>query len=303
MAEDDTVIGVSAAMLEGTAWKRSARFTRSGYLTWASRSNMPSAWLRDGVHRNETLWCPHLFHLLATAFDNWSRRVPPELPVTVIADRAGLSGRTARTHHGLPGPFLHALPAHRRGCGAHDENDLQHLVYTAYKHPRPFAIRIARERPLAVTWTKNSVNCHWEGQGIRKSSDVVIFGLGKAATAALGPSDLLVSYGIACGVVNPVFVKPLDVSLLVDSARASGRIVTVEENVLAGGFGSAVLEALSAAGLDDVAVHRIGMPDSFVEHGTAGDQRHELQLDAEGIAAQILETFFPDRTAVSAASD
>ena len=80
---------------------------------------------------------------------------------------------------------------------------------------------------------------------------------------------------------------------MLDSSRSSGRIVTVEENVLAGGFGSAVLEALSEAGMEDVPVLRIGMPDSFVEHGTAADQRQRLQLDAEGIAAQILQAFFP----------
>ena len=96
--------------------------------------------------------------------------------------------------------------------------------------------------------------------------------------------------------VNPLFVKPLDVDLLLDAARSVGRIVTVEENVLSGGFGSAVLEALAEAGLEDVSVHRIGLPDSFIEHGTAADQRHRLHLDAEGIAEQVRETFFPEAT-------
>ena len=100
-------------------------------------------------------------------------------------------------------------------------------------------------------------------------------------------------YDVSCRVVNPIFVKPLDVDLLLDAARGVGRIVTVEENVLAGGFGSAVLEALSEAGLEDVAVHRIGMPDSFIEHGTAADQRRRLQLDAQGIVDQVLSVFFP----------
>ena len=105
---------------------------------------------------------------------------------------------------------------------------------------------------------------------------------------------MLAARGISCGVVNPIFVKPLDVDLLLSTARATRRILTVEENVLAGGFGSAVLEALAEAGLDDVSVHRIGMPDSFIEHGTAADQRRQLQLDAEGIVRQVLAAFFPD---------
>ena len=83
----------------------------------------------------------------------------------------------------------------------------------------------------------------------REGRDVVIFGLGRSASAAVGAAERLAEYGIACGVVNPVFVKPLDVDLLLEAARNSRLIVTVEENVLAGGFGSAVLEALSEAGI------------------------------------------------------
>ena len=94
--------------------------------------------------------------------------------------------------------------------------------------------------------------------------------------------------------VNPIFVKPLDVDLLLGEAHRTHRILTVEENVLAGGFGSAVLEALAEAGLEDVVVHRIGMPDSFIEHGTAVDQRRRLHLDADGIAQETLDAFFPE---------
>ena len=90
-----------------------------------------------------------------------------------------------------------------------------------------------------------------------------------------------------------IFVKPLDVELLLSEARRTRRVVTVEENVLAGGFGSAVLEAIAEAGLEYASVHRIGMPDSFIEHGTAADQRKQLHLDAEGIATKVLSEFFP----------
>ena len=108
---------------------------------------------------------------------------------------------------------------------------------------------------------------------------------------------MLAEFGISCGVVNPIFVKPLDVDLLFNAARSTRRIVTVEENVLAGGFGSAVLETLAEAGFEDVAVHRIGMPDSFIEHGTAVDQRRRLNLDAQGIVDQVLGVFFPEAAA------
>ena len=305
MAEDDAVIGVSAAMLEGTGLEE----VRQEYpqrvfdvgIAEQHAVSMAAGMASSGMIPFVSIYST----FLQRAFDQLVHDVCLQnLPVTVIADRAGIVGEDGKTHHGfLDISYMRCLP-NAVVAAPMDENDLQHLVYTAYKHPGPFAIRIARGTatgcPLDEELRELPLG---RGRVIREGSDVVIFGLGKTATAALEASDLLASYGIACGVVNPVFVKPLDVSLLVDSARASGRIVTVEENVLAGGFGSAVLEALSEAGLGDVAVHRIGMPDSFVEHGTAGDQRHDLQLDAEGIAAQILETFFPDRTAVSAASD
>ncbi|MCY4107520.1 MAG: 1-deoxy-D-xylulose-5-phosphate synthase, partial [Chloroflexi bacterium] len=142
-----------------------------------------------------------------------------------------------------------------------------------------------------------------KGAVVREGGDVVIFGLGKAAAAAVEAAERLAEYGIECGVVNPIFVKPLDVGLILDAAGATRRIVTVEENVLAGGFGSAVLEALSEAGMEDVSVHRIGMPDSFIEHGTAADQRRGLELDAEGIARQVLSVFFPEAESQTSGAD
>ena len=138
---------------------------------------------------------------------------------------------------------------------------------------------------------------------VREGRDVAIFGLGKANNAAEAAAEMLAEYGIDCGVVNPVFVKPLDIELLLDTVRSVPRIVTVEENVIAGGFGSAVLEALADAGVNDVVVHRIGMPDFFIEHGTAADQRQRLQLDAQGIVERVLSTFFPNATRHSRASE
>ena len=122
---------------------------------------------------------------------------------------------------------------------------------------------------------------------------MAIFGLGRSVSAALEAAEMLSQRGVECAVVNALFAKPLDVDLLLDAARKARRIVTVEENVLAGGFGSGVLEALAEAGMQDVSVHRIGMPDSFIEQGTAADQRRHLQLDAEGIVAQVIALVSP----------
>ena len=305
MAADDAVVGISAAMLEGTGLEDVRReFPDRVFDVGIAEQHavsMAAGMASTGVKPFVSIYST----FLQRAFDQLVHDVCLQnLPVTIIADRAGIVGEDGKTHHGfLDISYLRCLP-NAVVAAPMDENDLQHLVFTAYKYPGPFAIRIPRGTATGCVMDEEARELPvGRGAVIREGSDVVIFGLGKTATAALEAADLLAEYGIACGVVNPVYVKPLDVNLLLDSSRSAGRIVTVEENVLAGGFGSAVLETLSEAGMEDVPVLRIGMPDSFVEHGTAVDQRHQLQLDAEGIAAQILEAFFPDRVALGAASD
>ncbi len=305
MDRDDSVVGISAAMLEGTGLEEVRQsFPNRVFDVGIAEQHavsMAAGMASTGVKPFVSIYST----FLQRAFDQLVHDVCLQnLPVTVIADRAGVVGEDGKTHHGfLDISYLRCLP-NAVVAAPMDENDLQHLIYTAYNYPGPFAIRIPRGTATGCTMDEEVRELPLgRGQVIREGSDVVIFGLGKAATAAQEAADLLAEHGLACGVVNPIFVKPLDLNLLLDSARSTGRIVTVEENVLAGGFGSAVLEALSEAGMDHVAVHRIGMPDSFVEHGTAVDQRHSLQLDAEGIASQILQAFFPDRVALSAASD
>ena len=305
MAADDAVVGISAAMLEGTGLEDVRReFPDRVFDVGIAEQHavsMAAGMASTGVKPFVSIYST----FLQRAFDQLVHDVCLQnLPVTIIADRAGIVGEDGKTHHGfLDISYLRCLP-NAVVAAPMDENDLQHLVFTAYKYPGPFAIRIPRGTATGCVMDEEARELPvGRGAVIREGSDVVIFGLGKTATAALEAGDLLAEYGIACGVVNPVYVKPLDVNLLLDSSRSAGRIVTVEENVLAGGFGSAVLETLSEAGMEDVPVLRIGMPDSFVEHGTAVDQRHQLQLDAEGIATQILEAFFPDRVALGAASD
>ena len=296
MRDDESVVGISAAMLEGTGLEEVRReFPDKVFDVGIAEQHavsMAAGMASTGLNPFVSIYST----FLQRAFDQVVHDVCLQnLPVTLIADRAGIVGEDGKTHHGaFDISYLRCLP-NAVVAAPMDENDLQHLIYTAYKYPGPFAIRIARGPATGAPLDSNLKELPiGRGAVVREGSDVVIFGLGKAANAAVAASDLLAEYGIACGVVNPLFVKPLDLSLLLDAARSTRRIVTVEENVLAGGFGSAVLEALSEAGMESVLVHRIGMPDYFIEHGTAADQRRRLQLDAEGIAQQILTTFFPD---------
>ena len=298
MKQDESVVGISAAMLEGTGLVGVQRefpdrvfdvgIAEQHAVSMAA--GMASAGLNPFVSIYSTF--------LQRGFDQIVHDVClQDLPVTIIADRAGIVGEDGKTHHGaFDITYLRCLPNAVVAAPA-DENELQHLVHTAYKHQGPFAIRIARGAAVGVPMDSELMELPiGKGRIVREGRDVAIFGLGKSNSAALEAAEMLAEHGIDCGVVNPIFVKPLDVDLLLDTARRVPRIVTVEENVLAGGFGSAVLETLAEAGMDDVAVHRIGMPDFFIEHGTAADQRHRLQLDAQGIVERVLGAFFPDAT-------
>ena len=296
MREDESVVGISAAMLEGTGLvevqqefpDRVFDVGIAEQHAVSMAAGMASSGLKPFVSIYSTF--------LQRAFDQVVHDVCLQnLPVTLIADRAGIVGEDGKTHHGaFDISYLRCLP-YAVVAAPMNENDLQHLVYTAYKYQGPFAIRIARGTATGVPLDSDLKELPiGKGYVVREGSDVAIFALGKSAGAALDAAELLADFGIDCSVINPLFVKPLDIKLLLETVSKTKRIVTVEENVLAGGFGSAVLEALAEAGLNDVSVHRIGMPDSFVEHGTADAQRHQLYLDAEGIVQKVLSAFFPD---------
>ena len=298
MEEDESVVGISAAMLEGTGLVGVQReFPNRVFDVGIAEQHavsMAAGMASVGLNPFVSIYST----FLQRAFDQIVHDVCLQnLPVTLIADRAGIVGEDGKTHHGaFDITYLRCLP-NAVVAAPMDENELQHLVYTAYRHRGPFAIRIARGAAVGVPLDSDLRELPLgKGYLVREGRDVVIFGLGKAASAAMAAADALVEYGIDCGVVNPVFVKPLDVDLILETARSAPRIVTVEENVQAGGFGSAVLEALAEAGMDDVSVHCIGMPDFFIEHGAAADQRRRLQLDAQGIVERVLSAFFPDAT-------
>ena len=294
MREDKGVVGISAAMLEGTGLiDVKGEFPNRVFDVGIAEQHavsMAAGMAAGGLSPFVSIYST----FLQRAFDQVVHDVClQDLPVTLIADRAGIVGEDGKTHHGaFDISYLRCLP-NAIVAAPMDENELQHLVYTAYKYQGPFAIRIARGAGVGVDMDEELRELPiGKGAIVREGKDVVIFGLGKSAQMALDAAERLAADGISCAVVNPLFVKPLDVDLLLDVARRIPRIVTVEENVLAGGFGAAVLEDLAAAGVDDVAVHRIGIPDSFVEHGTADAQRRRLDLDAEGIAAQVRAVFF-----------
>lgn len=211
-----------------------------------------------------------------------------DLPVVFALDRGGIVGDDGPTHHGLfDFSYLRSMP-NIVIMAPKDENELQHMLKTAVECGSPVSIRYPRgsgigvpldERPETIETGKAEV--------IREGTDLAIIAIGSTVYPSLEAAEMLAGEGIEATVVNARFVKPLDTALLCEMASSLKKIVTVEENVLMGGFGSAILELLEDAGISNVEVKRLGIGDLFVEQGTQAELRAQQGIDAQGIAQAV----------------
>ncbi len=211
----------------------------------------------------------------------------PDLPVILALDRSGIVGDDGKTHQGIFDLSYLGLMPNMIVCAPKDANELQDMLYTALKTEHPVAIRYPRSRatgvPLATERHELTIG---KAEMIKQGEDVVIIGIGSTVMPSLEAADHLALWGIDATVINARFAKPLDTELILDLASRTKRIVTVEENVLSGGFGAAVLGLLEKSGLSDVKVKRLGIPDEFVTHGKQDLLRSLYHLDALGIAKE-----------------
>ena len=212
------------------------------------------------------------------------------LPVTIAMDRAGLVGDDGPTHHGVFDlSYLRHLPG-ITVMAPKDENELRHMLKTAVYSAVPIALRYPRGAGYGVDQDRE-LKCLEIGKGeqLRDGTDLSIIAIGATVYPALQAAEVLRLKGLSVGVVNARFVKPLDGELILAVARQSGRIMTVEENALQGGFGSAVLELLCDNNMQSVKVRRLGIPDHYIEQGSQAQLRKDVGIDAEGIIAAVIE--------------
>ncbi len=211
------------------------------------------------------------------------------LPVVFAIDRSGIVGDDGKTHQGTFDISYLTLIPQLVVAAPKDENELQHLLYTAVKAGRPIAVRYPRSPGLGVPMdaTLHEIPIG-QGEVVRYGEDVVILALGAAVAPSLEAARELASQRIEATVVNARFAKPLDAALITKLAASIKKIVTVEENVLSGGFGSSVARLLQESGHSDVQVKSLGIPDIFVEHGTQAGLRSKYGLDAGGIVKEVL---------------
>jgi len=209
------------------------------------------------------------------------------LHVVMALDRAGIVGADGPTHHGLFDiSFLRSLP-NLVMAAPKDGVELRNLIYSAVKYGSPVAVRYPRGS-VDGGGAREEFSFIKPGTAevLLEGADVTLLALGSMVSAAMEAARELEKSGIKAAVVNARFVKPLDEELIVRLAGTTGGVVTLEEGALAGGFGSAVLELFEQRAIH-CSVKRIGVPDAFVEHGTQGELRAALGLDARGIEETV----------------
>jgi 1-deoxy-D-xylulose-5-phosphate synthase len=295
MSENDKVVTISAAMLDGTGLAEvAARFP--GRVFDVGICEQHAVTLAAGLATQGYIPIIAIYStFLQRAYDQIVHDVCLQnLPVIFAVDRAGVVGDDGKTHQGpFDISFLRCLP-NLILASPGDEDELRHLLYSAVTYRQPVAIRYPRGHGQGV-FLEPRLRALPPGKGdlVRTGKDLAIVAIGPIVHSALGAAELLAGQYIDAAVVNARFVKPLDAELILNLGRETGKVLTVEENTLCGGFGSAVMEMLAGADTSGIKIRCLGLPDRFIEHGPQELLRSLLGIDAEGIARHV-RTAFPE---------
>jgi len=288
--EHNEIVAITAAMIPGTGLGEFARrfpercfdvgIAEAHGVTFAA--GLASQGIRPVVAIYSTF--------LQRAYDQIIHDVAlQKLPVIFAIDRGGLVGQDGPTHHGaFDLSYLRMIP-NMIVMSPKDEAELRDMILTAVAHEGgPIALRYPRAVGIGADLTAPPRHLEiGRAEVLREGRDVVFVAVGRMVQEASRAAELLAAGGVEAGVVNARFVKPLDEALLVRLARRYSHWVTVEDNVVAGGFGSAVLELLSARGITGVRCHCVGLPDQFVEHGDTAILSDHYGLSAHRLAERV----------------
>jgi 1-deoxy-D-xylulose-5-phosphate synthase len=281
---NDKVVAITAAMPNGTALDLFRPHHPKRYFDVGIAEEHAVIFAAGMATKGYKPFCAIYSTFLQRAFDQIVHDVCLQnLPVVFCMDRGGLSGDDGPTHHGLFDiSYLRSVP-NLIHMVPKDEDELADMMYTAMLHEGPSAIRYPRgtgpgvavkEQPVALEIGKAEI--------LRDSghAEVAIFGLGAMLPEAMRLAEMLEKEGLPAAVINPRFVKPIDRDCVAKFGGRCGLLVTLEDHVLAGGFGSAVMETINELGLQ-VPVIRVGWPDEFIEHGKVETLREKYGLTAE----------------------
>jgi len=287
--ENPRIVAITAAMCEGTGLNAFAKEFPDRFFDMGI-AEQHSVTFAAGLATEGILPVVAIYSsFLQRAYDQILHDVCLQnLPVVFALDRAGFVGEDGPTHHGLFDlSYLRAIP-NMIVMAPKDENELQHMLQTAVACGRPVAVRYPRGcgigAPLDSQPTALEIG---KGEMLSAGTDLAVLAIGATVYPALAAADKLREEGFSIAVVNARFVKPLDRDLLLKLALSCKKILTVEENVLMGGFGSAVLEFFEENNIRDVWVKRLGIRDEFAEQATQTEQRDLYGINEQGIVAAV----------------
>ena len=299
LAESDPrIIGITAAMATGTGLDKFQAKLPKQYIDVGIAEQhavtLAGGLACEGMRPVVTIYST----FLQRAFDQIIHDICIQnLPVFFCMDRAGIVGADGPTHQGMYDiAYLRCIP-NMTIMAPKDEAELQRMVVTGINHTSgPIAMRYPRGNGLGVPLMEEG----WEalpigkGEILRSGDDILLLGYGTMVNTSLQVAEILSEHGIEATVVNARFVKPLDTELIFPLAQHLGKVVTLEEGCLMGGFGSAVLEALQDANIL-VPVKRFGVPDKLVDHAKPEESFADLGLTSPQIAEQVLAAFFSQK--------
>ena len=288
--EDDRIIAITAAMTEGTGLSEFVRaFPKRFYdvgIAEPHAATFAAGLATQGLKPVVAIYST----FLQRSYDEIVHDVCLQnLPVIFAIDRGGIVGDDGPTHNGtFDLSYLRHIP-NLVVMAPKDGYELRRMMKTAVIHDGPVAVRYPRGS-VADSREDDEIRELPIGKSeiLKKGEDILIIAIGNSVEPAIAASDLLAEAGIKASVINARFVKPLDTDTLMSHAREIKCVLTVEENAVAGGFGSSVLEELTMAGIQRVKFRILGLPDRFIEHGSQALLRKQLGLDAEGIAREAL---------------
>lgn len=299
---NNKIVGITAAMPEGTGLNILAKEIPERFFDVGIAEQHAVTFAAGLATEGYIPVCAIYSTFLQRAFDQIIHDVALQhLHVIFAIDRAGLVGADGPTHHGaFDLSYLRLIPG-MVIMAPKDESELRDMLYTATIYNKgPVAIRYPRGNGIGVS-IKDDFDLIEIGKAevLKDGKDIAILAIGNMVYQALKSAEILQRYGIDAMVVNMRFVKPLDEELLDAIFEKFNKIVTVEENTIHGGFGSAVLEYAASRGITNVKFLIHGIPDEFIEHGTQTELWQMLKLDADGIAEKILKTFEFDKDLIS----
>jgi 1-deoxy-D-xylulose-5-phosphate synthase len=281
---DERVVAITAAMPEGTGLSAFAeRFPERFFDVGIAEQHaltFAAGLAKEGFVPVTAIYSTFLQRAYDEVFHDVALH---NLPVVIAIDRAGIVGQDGATHHGLFDlSYLRHIP-NMIVAAPKDEEELRHLLYSATRYGRPTAIRYPRGNCVGVETSESFKDISvGKAEVLSHGSDITILSIGTVFNIAAQAVERLRHDGIKAGLVNCRFVKPLDEECILKVAASTKGIVTVEENALQGGFGSAILELFESHGVK-CPVKRVGVPDEFIEHGTQDELRAMIGLTAEGI--------------------